>query len=316
MIQRVIEALKNHPDEQCQLLGSTWESNIEDSPERILESLSYVDHGVRSEVARVLLEIIQGGHPVDVVPHPTYGLRINPLTEAALAERLQFDEDIPELRTAPPDENTIPAVPIRNPDGILSQVMLGLMLEQAKEDVIGRIKAVRENLTTDIAAIAPAPSEYPICAPPPVAVVPTPPATTALHLTRPQEQRLLWTTIATAKGIQTITPVMYDRMREHLQRQGIECLDGPIPDGAILVWQHDASPPQGGAADLNPSFAFLESTCRSVSTRLRRHCEEAGVARGTLTVTPHRDIAARRSGWVVTFHAQPTGALPCPSSTP
>lgn len=315
MMQRVIEALKHHPLERCQLLGASWEALEDYSWESFTDSLLQLDEETRAEVARVLLEAVQGDHPVDLVPHPRYGLRINPITEAALAERLQFDEDIPELRTAPPDADTIPAVPVHNPEGVLSQVVLGDMLERARTDVKNRIKALRDSLpadTTDLVTTVVAPPDYPICAAPPHAVVPVPPATAILHLTRAQMQQRLWSTTSSARGIQTLTPILYDRIREHLLRQGVDCLDGPIPDGAPLIWQCDTSPPAGGAADLNPGFAFLESTCKAASTRLLRHCREAGVTSGTLTVTPHRDIAARRSGWVVAFHAQPVGALPCP----
>ena len=61
------------------------------------------------------------------------GLKINPLAEAALAERLQFDGDIPEQRTGPLPPGADPAVSVqtqaRNP------VMVGEMLSQASGQV-------------------------------------------------------------------------------------------------------------------------------------------------------------------------------------
>ena len=67
--------------------------------------------------------------------------RLSPVYEAALAERLQFDEDAPELRFGPMGEGIAPAVPVntdaRNP------VLIGKMLEKASEEVAVEIKALR-----------------------------------------------------------------------------------------------------------------------------------------------------------------------------
>jgi hypothetical protein len=67
--------------------------------------------------------------------------RLSPVYEAALAERLQFDEDAPELRSGPMEEGVAPAVPVntdaRNP------VAIGKMLEKASEEVAVEIKALR-----------------------------------------------------------------------------------------------------------------------------------------------------------------------------
>jgi hypothetical protein len=59
--------------------------------------------------------------------------RLNPMLESTLAERAQFDEDIPELRHGPIPEGVSPAVPVettaRNP------VAIGQMLQQASNEM-------------------------------------------------------------------------------------------------------------------------------------------------------------------------------------
>ena len=85
--------------------------------------------------------------------------RLNPVYEAALAEKLQFDEDAPELRSGPIGEGVTPAVPVetdaRNP------IAIGKMLEKAAEEVKAEIKQLQsewsknaqkmlENTTSDL----------------------------------------------------------------------------------------------------------------------------------------------------------------------
>lgn len=73
--------------------------------------------------------------------------KINPLVEAALIERVQFDGDMPELRTGPMPEGAKPAVSVdtdsRNP------VAVGQMLKQASSDMAQRVQA-HENEQVDV----------------------------------------------------------------------------------------------------------------------------------------------------------------------
>ena len=70
-------------------------------------------------------------------------VRLNPMVEAAILERVQFDGDIPEMRSGPMPQGGSPAVPVestaRNP------VMLGAMLQAAADEVVQEMStAVRE----------------------------------------------------------------------------------------------------------------------------------------------------------------------------
>lgn len=59
--------------------------------------------------------------------------RLNPLMEAALAERAQFDGDIPELRTGPLLPGVVPAVPVKT--FAKSPEAIGQMLSEAAQKV-------------------------------------------------------------------------------------------------------------------------------------------------------------------------------------
>jgi len=72
--------------------------------------------------------------------------KLHPLYSAALAERLQFDEDAPELRTGPLPKGVRPAVPVKT--SARNPVMIGAQLEKASENVLALIEeAIRKALS-------------------------------------------------------------------------------------------------------------------------------------------------------------------------
>jgi len=66
-------------------------------------------------------------------PKGTLLPQLHPLVQAAIAERLQFDGDIPELRTGSMPLDTMPAVPVQTT--ARSPVAIGAQLEQAAAEV-------------------------------------------------------------------------------------------------------------------------------------------------------------------------------------
>lgn len=104
---------------------------------------------------RSSLETIAEDDSLMIMP-PTgdHGLpRLNPVYEGALAERVQFDGDAPELRSGPMPEGGKPAVPVDT--NVRNPVALGMMLEQASEAVAEELAAARKEGTqfgTNLAA--------------------------------------------------------------------------------------------------------------------------------------------------------------------
>ena len=59
--------------------------------------------------------------------------QLNPIYEAYLKERLQYDGDIPELRTGPLPEGATPAIPVVT--DAMNPVLIGWLLTQAAEQI-------------------------------------------------------------------------------------------------------------------------------------------------------------------------------------
>ena len=68
--------------------------------------------------------------------------QLNPLYEAALAERAFFDGDVPQLRSGPIPEGGSPAVPVLT--DVLDPVVVGEMLERASGIVSKRLEAATQ----------------------------------------------------------------------------------------------------------------------------------------------------------------------------
>lgn len=90
-----------------------------------------------------------------LVQHKDRGLpRLNPLIEAALIERAQFDDDMPELRTGGLPAGVRPAVSVETP--VRDPVALGMMLNAASDQVAQRIQdqeSHRRQLVADAALL-------------------------------------------------------------------------------------------------------------------------------------------------------------------
>lgn len=102
---------------------------------------------------RDLSEMVQSGDLAIMQPPDGTGLpRLNPLYEGALVERVQFDGDVPELRSGPLPSDATPAVPVdtdaRNP------VAVGMMLNQASEEVQEELNAARQDAVGDALGLA------------------------------------------------------------------------------------------------------------------------------------------------------------------
>lgn len=78
--------------------------------------------------------------------------KLNPLYEAGLAERAQFDGDMPELRTGPLPVGVKPAVPVES--AALNPVALGRQLEEASDRTKMDINQARKLMGRKVEALA------------------------------------------------------------------------------------------------------------------------------------------------------------------
>jgi len=95
--------------------------------------------------------VVVDGEEVPLVVQTGPGLpRLNPHYEAALAERLQFDGDIPEARTGSLPPGSTPAVPVET--SARNMAAIGKMLETASEEVMEELDEVRESIAVRLQA--------------------------------------------------------------------------------------------------------------------------------------------------------------------
>jgi len=241
---------------------------------------------------------------------------VNPLYHAALAERLQFDEDIPEYRTGPIDENTVPAVPVdsnaRNP------VALGHMLQQVSEDTSKRLVAHRKEQMAlleagseetrnelvktdeDLVSLMELPTyrrgELP------VAVATEAPSGASLALMTVQEcKEKAWKFFSTTQGrrsaINTVTNIVKDRLGA--SGFAIEvCAFDPTKEVDILAHHEWSAGIFGKENSIQSSFAVVDNAAAAISESLLAEMANLDATENVwLEVVPVNTVDIRQVGW-------------------
>jgi len=285
----------------------------------------------KPEAAVALMQVAAGkqAEPKDFTMTPTTkGLpRLNPLYEAGLAERAQFDGDMPELRTGPLVPGMAPSVPVltsaRNP------VVLGKALEDASEDVGTKIKEhekkrlaavdqalVKEGLpvvakhgelvakgTSDVTALVHGSAETDLPeyrrgeVPKPVAM--TRPKGSELATLGPEaSQQAAWKALSTTQGRRSAVPIIEDLITRMMKGHGflltarkpVETEDEPV---ARHIWSVSLT----GKSSTQPSFSFIDTAARVIVAAFRKQLEGKDAVPLFLEVEPLNDLGERQVGW-------------------
>ena len=244
--------------------------------------------------------------------------RFNPLYEAAVTERLQFDGDIPELRTGPMPEGAEPAVPVdtnaRNP------VALGAMLKQASEEVAEEIKALLPEYQEQIEKLIeakgtaltkstplppmPQPKGYGAGMLPALKKVAKPSGSQLAKISQEERHELAWKALSTTQGRRSIVPVIKSAIEDAVVVAGFPLKSQEdLSEGDVLAhheWSIDVSGPNAG----QPDFSFIDVATKALSDsliqQLSRLDEEQrldGVSTLTLDLIPINTVNVRRVGW-------------------
>jgi len=254
--------------------------------------------GKISEAARKTDPGLSLGIPVEskgfpassIMDSPHGGLpRLNPLYEAALIERAQFDGDIPELRSGPLPERVLPSVSVdtdaRDP------VALGEMLRIASEDVgedvrvhqkklaaiaegklstLGRVAkhgelvtqqsgemALNNSAATDLAVYRRGEIPKPV-------KVATPNGGALSLMTDKDRRTHAWKFLSTTQGRRTAVCIIRDLVLNQLNNAGMG-LEGrefdPKGTGKIVAsfkWSVNL----GGPGSANPAFSFIDTASK------------------------------------------------------
>lgn len=295
------------------------------------------------EVERIMMEVFAGvreapatvapaSMSADVVLPPRHegGMpRLNPLYAATIQEKIQFDGDVPDLRTGPLPAGATPAVPVateaRDP------VVLGWMLGRAAEEVSSEFRAIEQKADAEVRLLiegdastpaALAPSDPAILAkidranlPDPVGYergkvpalreVEAPEGTHLATLTPEQRGQLAWKFVSTTQGRRTALGTIRKLMATSLVGDGfdVEAHEGEplrLTKEQVLAyveWSFDLD----GPGSLQSGFAFVDTAARALVRKMEdvlhdRFPDIVGRAL-LLEVVPVNTVDVRKVGW-------------------
>lgn len=271
------------------------------------------------------------GIPVDFTPRGGQGIPgINPLMQGALVERVQFDGDMPELRTGPIGPGIAPAVPVqttaRNP------VALGAMLGKASAKVQKelQIQAAERRLGIE-SAMAADPTALTIMrqhgalvaqedagtalagtretdpegyrrgeAPKPIAVA-RPSGATLAKMTEPQRHEMAWRFLSTTQGRVSAVEIIRATIMALLQSRGLDVEERAFDPKAARVQPAayaEWSLTLAGPGATQPAFALVDVSSKVLAQRLYQGLTEQTEKHFYLEVEPVNRLADREVGWM------------------
>lgn len=252
---------------------------------------------------------------------PNYKM-LHPLLMGMIVELLQFDGDVPELRTGALPEGGAPAVPVksmaRNP------VALGAMLRTASQEValeLGEAQAEQQR-KVDKMLTAVADSGAPVTglvrqetergvavpgyAPGQRAAIREVKEPTGAELARmpfAEKQELAHKALTSTQGRRSAVPVIANMVLTSLIREGYSGLrlgdSTDLEKMTIICDEEWAVQIDGGQSERNPNFNFIDTAAMSLTAKLRRKLqgEASRYTQYYLAVTPINTISERRVGW-------------------
>ena len=265
-------------------------------------------------------------HAQVVIPAPSgRGLpRLNPLFEAALQARLQFDGAAPALRYGAMPEGASPAVSVsttaRDP------VAIGAMLEQASAQVSEQVRLIEEGRASEVEALGGDEAvDALVVAGDPKALalidrdtlrdpegyergrVPAPSEVAPLEgsllatLTTDQRHQLAWRFLSTTQGRRSATGVVRELLSVKLRGEGHDVVLLSDPPGPVrpedLVAHAEWTVNLSGPKATQPAFSFIEVAAAALAIKLADSMA-AGVGSGNaLEVVEVNTVDVRSVGW-------------------
>jgi hypothetical protein len=245
---------------------------------------------------------------------------LNPLMEAAIAERASLDGDVPELRSGPLPEDGHPAVPVLT--DTMDPVVLGMQLEKAAAEVAEEISlrvtahsescalilsdaesaAIEEGLdvalvmrgeTARLPAIPTGVKGYETGSVPALRVASVIPTATLAALTDEQRRHYSYKALSTTQGRTSLNGVIQQGVIHYLRAHGIIAVAGePHPDTTVTArWAAVVWGAEDLAEEFNPITTAIHSMCSDVMESITGHAEVF------VRVSPHHGITDRRFGW-------------------
>lgn len=316
LTERMVEM---HPD-VAGALKRIQEGGVDDAEGMRLLLTAIGKHGLASSVEQAALDVFQPDE-VPMVIGPEGRLpRMNPLVEAAIAERVQYDGDVPELRTGPMPEEARPAVPVRNPSR--DPVALGDQLDRASDMVAEEITEAQRSHVRQIeaqieelglgpegeAALAlyqeylPAlpvgvPGYQPGSLPVP-RKVDAPSGSALARLTPEERQQKAWKALSTTQGRRSALQVIEELVLAGLRSEGLEMtarapMRGQVDVKAFAEWKIRLSGPEA----MQTSFSFMDMAAKGLLRSLVEGLEGMELHNPVLELTAINTVDVRQVGW-------------------
>jgi len=270
--------------------------------------------------------------PEELVIKPPVGLpRLHPMYEAAILERLQFDGDIPELRSGPMPDGVDPAVPVDTE--ARSPVAMGFLLQLAAREVGREVDERREAAYDQLnAVIQPMltqghtpgtslakridqelalthldkevdPESYRRGEVPQLYKLEgeTPNGSTLACLDQKDKQDFAWKALSTTQGRHSAVPIIEQDVCRELLRAGFSVAIGEKRPDEDLIAEHLWTFELSGPNAMQSNFSFLEVAGKVVTASLKQQLGEKLTDRTTrvfLNVQQVAQLQDRRVGWV------------------
>lgn len=247
---------------------------------------------------------------------------LNPLMEAAIAERASLDGDAPELRSGPLPEDGYPAVPVLT--DTMDPVVLGMQLEIASVEVAEEIRlqvvahadtcaqimtrvvedAAKEGMNVKHAievakkglpAVPTGVKGYEAGSLPKLRKASGIPTAALSVLSDEQRRHYAYKALSTTQGRVSLTGVIEKGVIDYLRAHNINAVAGKPHDDVATITMWTAV--LWGADDLsdgfNPITTAIHSMCSDVMESIIGHAEVC------ISVSPYNGIADRRFGWTL-----------------
>lgn len=246
---------------------------------------------------------------------PDYKM-LHPLLMGMIVEFLQFDGDVPELRTGRLPEGGFPAVPVHT--RARDPAVIGALLRTASREVAAELSLAQEQhdakvrkmveaiggTSTAVTGLVRQETERGVGVPgylpghrAEMRTVAAPSAVEINAMTFKERQELAHKALTSTQGRRSAVPVIEGLLLEELRAAGHSDV---IPgEGASAFAEVEwVLMIDGGRAERNPRFNFIDTAARALAAKVRRALEgRVKSSRMFLQVKPVNEIEDRRVGW-------------------
>lgn len=243
---------------------------------------------------------------------------LHPLLMGMIVELLQYDGDVPEMRSGKLPEGGSPAVPVKT--RAKDPVYVGALLQRASAEVMRELDAAQEEHDQKIAKMIDSvggggdavtglvrqETERGIGVPGytpghKAQVREVTPPKSAHHLSQMalhRRQKLAHKTLTSTQGRRSMAPAIEDMVLNGLHQMGYTAIrTGPGEE--VFAEEEWTIGIEGGANERNPNFNFVDTAARALVAKLGRQLagRAARYINLRLSVSPINEVADRRVGW-------------------